>query len=61
MNDAMIDKARANRNAALNYVDMQKAKLVLLTGFCLDGPRRSPFPSFGFSSSRARYQEVQAA
>lgn len=61
MKKTMIEKARSNRNAALEYVEVQRAKLMLLTGFRDAGPRRAPFPTFGFSSSRTASPEAVAA
>ncbi len=49
MKTPLLEKARANRNAALTYVDLQKSKLALLTGL---NRARAPFPALGFSSTR---------
>ena len=53
MKSPMIEKARANRNAALDYVDVHKAKLTLLEGLSRAKKVRAPFPAFGFASIRS--------
>ncbi|MDU8944486.1 hypothetical protein [Ovoidimarina sediminis] len=52
MKTPLIEKARANRNAALDYVDTQKSKLVLLAGLTRGQAVRAPFPVLGFATTR---------
>ena len=61
MPTTFAEKARSNRMAALDYVDMQKAKLTLLTGIACDSKPRMPVPNFGFSSSRSVTLVAEAA
>ena len=61
MNLKLTEKARANRNAALTYVDTQKETLIRMTGLRRSEERRAPFPTIGFTSIRGGSADAQAA
>lgn len=47
------NKARNNRFAAIQYLSVQKSKLVSLTDYRPSAAPRAPLPAYGFSSIRA--------
>lgn len=60
-NNRLIDKARANRSAALNYVVMQRSCLDGMAETRRDAPCRAPLPPFFFRSTRHGLRVVHAA
>lgn len=52
MKSPLIEKARANRSNALDYIDTHKSKLSLLLGLTRTGTVRAPFPALGFETTR---------
>ena len=52
MKTTLIEKARANRNDALDYIDTHKSKLSLLLGLSRTSTVRGPFPALGFETTR---------